>query len=93
MSVSYTERAYEELAISMEWYEKQQDGLGRYFLDCIEVAVSAAQEGPLSFPLKYRNIRASVVKRFPFTVYFTIEGEDLVVHAVFSDRKDPQYLP
>lgn len=93
MKLSYTARAKEEIELAFLWYERQRPGLGLEFLGCIE----ASLENIISFPESYQTIyacfRRCVIRRFPFSIFFTREGEEIVVHAVFDNRMDPEKLP
>lgn len=93
MRVRYTERASNEVELAFVWYEKQRRGLGFEFLDCIETAIKSIFTFPEMHPLCYSNFRRCVVRRFPFSVFYTIEDREIVVHSVFDNRQDPEKLP
>ncbi|MCG6869530.1 MAG: type II toxin-antitoxin system RelE/ParE family toxin [Gammaproteobacteria bacterium] len=93
MKLHYTARAREDLELAFAWYERQRRGLGFDFLDCIETAVKSILEHPEMYRAVYSTFRGCVVRRFPFSVFYTIEGADVVVHAVFDNRQDPMKRP
>jgi toxin ParE1/3/4 len=68
-------------------------GLGFGFLDCVETAVKSILRHPEMYRVVYSGFRGCVVRRFPFSVFYTIEGADVVVHAVFDNRQDPMKRP
>lgn len=49
MKVSYTNRAWEDLAKAYVWYDAQYQGLGEEFLECVEVALETIQDYPAIF--------------------------------------------
>jgi len=50
-------------------------------------------ENPEVYRVVYSGFRRCVVRRFPFSVFYTIEGPDVVVHSVFDSRQDPAKRP
>jgi plasmid stabilization system protein ParE len=89
----YTDRSKDDLEIAFTWYESQRSGLGFDFLDCIEVALLSILEYPEKHPNAYDKFRRCVIRRFPFSVFYTIEKDKIVVHSVFDNRQDPEKLP
>lgn len=93
MNVHYTQQAVTDIDIAMGWYERQKQGLGIEFLDCLDEAVNRVLESPKLYSIKHKRLRGALVRRFPFTVFYTIEKMQIVVHAVFDNRRDPEKKP
>lgn len=93
MKLSYTNRSKEDLDIAIAWYEKQRRGLGFEFLDCVEVAIKSIEQSPELYRIYYSQFRGCIVRRFPFVIFYTIEGDAIIVHSVFDSRQDPQKRP
>ncbi|MBT3257888.1 MAG: type II toxin-antitoxin system RelE/ParE family toxin [Deltaproteobacteria bacterium] len=93
MRLRYAGRAKDDLDIAFEWYEEQRRGLGFEFLDCVEVAIETIQQMPKLFAKHHADFRRALVQRFPFSIFYTIEEKEIVVHAVFDNRQDPARLP
>jgi len=93
MKLRYTERAKDDLDLAFAWYEKQRRGLGFEFLDCVEIAVKSILENPELYRIYYFIFRGCVIRRFPFSVFYTVEGTEIVVHSVFGNRQDPEKKP
>ncbi|MFZ5764056.1 MAG: type II toxin-antitoxin system RelE/ParE family toxin [Thermodesulfobacteriota bacterium] len=93
MKLIYTGRARRDIESAFAWYERQRRGLGFEFLDCLEVAVRRIVGFPESCQVVYRNVRRCVIRRFPFSIFFTMEEKEIVVHAVFDNRQDPEKMP
>lgn len=74
-------------------YERQRRGLGFEFLDCVENAVKLIIENPTMYRNHYLNFRGCVVRRFPFSVFYTVEESAIVVHSVFDNRQDLEKRP
>ncbi len=81
------------MEIAFDWYEKQRIGLGFDFLDCVEVAVKLIIENPKMHGILYASFRRCLIRRYPFSVFYTIEQDQIVVHSVFDNRQNPKKKP
>ena len=70
-------------------YDEQRPGLGEEFIHEIEQALARAVLAPQRYPLVFGDIRRTVARRFPFSVYFRVRADALVVLAVFHGRRNP----
>jgi plasmid stabilization system protein ParE len=77
---------YDEAAI---WYESQKPGLGAEFVSEIERALMQACETPQRFPRMLHDVRAVRVRRFPYSIFFRVRSDRLVVLSVFHAKRDP----
>lgn len=93
MKLAYTSRALADIDIAMEWYDMQRKGLGGEFLDCLELVIQNILDNPESFAVRYKNVRGGVLRKFPYTVFYTIESKAIIVHAVFHSRLAPSKKP
>lgn len=93
MKLQYTERARQDIALAFEWYEEQRRGLGFEFLDCLESGIIHVSHFPKTYSVCHPPFRRFLIRRFPFSVYYTIEQESVIVHSVFDNRQDPGKRP
>ncbi len=93
MILRYTDRSKIDLTLAFEWYEKQRKGLGFDFLDCLETSLKSILKSPEMYQNVYANFRRCVVKRFPFSVFYTIEEGEIIIHSIFDSRQDPKKWP
>lgn len=93
MILRYTDRSKDDVDLAFAWYEKQRRGLGFEFLDCVEVSLNNILSFPEMYERIYSDYRRCVVRRFPFSVFYTIEGDEIVIHSVFDNRQDPKKRP
>lgn len=93
MNLRYTDRSVNDLESAFRWYEIQRHGLGFEFLDCIEVALADILEFPEMHEICYSLFRRGVIRRFPFSIFYTIEEDDIVIHSLFDNRQDPKKRP
>ena len=93
MRLRYTDRSANDLELAFSWYERQRRGLGFDFLDCVESALKSIIEHPEMYQVRYANFRSCVIRRFPFSIFYTIESDEIVVHSVFDSRQNPKKRP
>jgi len=91
VKISVQPSALEDLRVGFEFYERQQSGLGGYFLDSLYSDIDSlllyAGIHPRHFG-KYRLLS----DRFPYAVYYEVRGELILVRAVLDLRRDPSWL-
>ena len=71
------------------WYENERQRLGLEFLDELRAAYDRIADGPLKYRELRGGIRRALLRRFPYAVYFAIEGAVVVVVAVLHASRDP----
>lgn len=83
--------AKEDVADAYLWYEEQSPGLGREFPRCVEVALIAIQRSPDIYPAIHGSYRRSLVRRFPFAIFFEFVPDQnrCVIYSVFHCSQDP----
>lgn len=91
MSATFRVRpqAEAQLLEAFRWFEEQRPELGGEFLEKIEGVFDRICERPLESPVVYRNVRKSLVPRFPYAVLFTADENRVDVVAVFHTAQDP----
>jgi len=48
---------------------------------------------PEMYTISYSIFRRCVIRRFPFSIFYTIENEEIVIHSVFDNRQDTKKRP
>lgn len=82
--------AIEEWEASILWYNQRRKGLGEVFTDAIEESINLIQADPESYPFLDHDLRAFRVKRFPFSILFTVDNDEILVVSIFHERRDPK---
>jgi plasmid stabilization system protein ParE len=72
-----------------DWYEGEVRGLGRRFRQSVDVLAERMSENPRQFPVVFRNVRRALFRRFPYSLFFVVEDETLLVIACFHASRDP----
>ncbi len=91
MKVRVLQSAEESLAEGVRFYEDQSVGLGRDFLHALLADIGLlARHGGIH--ARRFGFHCSVSKRFPFAIYYLLDGDEVKVHAVLDSRRDPAWI-
>lgn len=86
----FSDEAADDVAEAYAWYQRQRVGLGEEFLTCVEAATQRLSRHPEACPKVYRDFRRAIVRRFPYSVFYEIVGQQIMVYAVFHAARDPR---
>lgn len=88
MKIHILDEAISDLRIGARFYEDQKPGLGTYFLDTLFSDIESL--------LLYAGVHIQIEefyrllsKRFPFAVYYKIDGDHVYIFAVLDCRRNP----
>jgi plasmid stabilization system protein ParE len=82
-----------DLQEARNWYESKRAGLGDEFLLSVADAFARLEESPERFPIYYEGFRRIITGRFPYKVFYRIEGDDVIVFRVLHATQDhPRHL-
>ncbi len=81
-----------DLKEAFYWYEEQNPGLGLEFLRCVDAAFDILKRNPKIYQKIYKNIRRTLTRRFPYGVFHIIEGNKVIIIAIFHAKRDPGLL-
>ena len=87
--VIFTQGAREEVIEAQDWYEREAPGLGRHFREAIDALIERLSANPRQFPVVFKDVRRALLRRFPYSLFFVMEGETLLVIACFHASRDP----
>ncbi len=78
------------------WYDDRQTGLGDEFLDALAKRLAEVEQRPDRFPRletikTKREIRRTLLRRFPYNVVYEICGDEVIVLAVAHTSRRPKY--
>src|SRR4051794_15848366 len=81
-------RAEADLREARDWYEERQPGLGEQFVDAAAEAMAQLATAPERQPEYYRGFRRLLLNRFPYKIFYLLEGNVVVVFRVLHGRQD-----
>ncbi len=74
------------------WYELQQSGLGTSFNDEFGQALQRLEHTPLIYQKIHGSVRRIVLRRFPYLLWFVVEGETVVVVACTHGKRSRTFV-
>lgn len=73
-----------------EWYENRLRGLGGAFLISLDDCFDGLLYAPKSARPVHLKFRRTLLRRFPFAVFYEFEGGVVTVYSVFHTSRDPE---
>ena len=91
MRIRILSPAQDEILRIIEFYDERAAGLGLEFLDELDKTWAALLDHPEVGARHSKEVRRVVLGRFPFIVLYSLEPDEIVVHAVAHQRRRPDY--
>lgn len=82
--------AEKDITQAVEWYAKQSKQLSLELLDSIEKCLESIKENPEHYQKRYIEIRVVFTQKFPYGIYYTVEGNIVFVHAILHTKRNPE---
>ena len=77
-----------DIAKAIEHYKAIRVELAREFLIELRATSKYIQKNPKKLQIRYINVRAAFLKRFPYAVHYRLEGKTISILAVFHTSED-----
>jgi len=74
------------------WYEEKTPGLGGEFLRLFYARAEELARNPRMYPTVHKDFHRSLLRRFPYALYFRIENDRVIVFGLFHCARDPRAL-
>jgi plasmid stabilization system protein ParE len=89
VQVRFRTEAAADVESAKEWYGLKREGLDDEFLAEVERVLALVAERPTAFPLVRPLVRRSLVRRFPYAVYYRVDEGFIDVIACLHTRRSP----
>jgi len=93
---TYTVKLFTEAELDIteacRWYESQQKGLAKKFIDEVNHYFDLIAEEPFHFPIRFsERFRFAVLQKFPYLIVFTVQEEvrTVYINSVFHTSRNP----
>ena len=90
-TTTFHELAEQELNEAVDYYNSKSKGLGNAFLNDVECAVNQILQHPESAPLINNVVRRKVVRRFPYSIMYSVMPDRIRILAVANQKRRPFY--
>jgi plasmid stabilization system protein ParE len=88
LKIELLDAAEQDLLGGFAFYEQQELGLGRYFLDALCSDIDSLQLYAGMHP-SHSGYHRLLSRRFPFAIYYRVAGDTVRVYAVLDCRQSP----
>ncbi|QTE21161.1 type II toxin-antitoxin system RelE/ParE family toxin [Polaribacter cellanae] len=81
-----------DLKKAKKWYNKEREGLGEEFKIEVNKEIDYIGEYPQHYQRKYKELRQSLVTRFPYAIFYLVEEQQkrIVIFGVLHTRRNPE---
>lgn len=83
--------ARQEVNEAADYYEASRPGLGTEFTDEFDVVYERIKLHPHAGTRFRKNYRLQILSRFPYTVYYSVNEDEIVIFAVAHQHRKPGY--
>ena len=92
MKIRMLSSALQDLREGFEFYEKQAEGIGAYFLDSLFSDIDSLILNAGVHPVYFGGFHRILSKRFPFAIYYKVANGQAMVYAVLDCRRNPAWI-
>ena len=90
MNLTFSSVAETEIRGAADYYEKQEAGLGLRFVEELNRAVAFILQFPNAWSPISKRSRRCLMRRFPYNVIYSIQGDTITIVTVVHQRRDPE---
>ncbi len=91
MKIRILSAAVHDLASGKKFYELQQEGVGAYFLDSLYSDIESLLLNS-GIHKKFHEYYRMLSKRFPYAIYYKVEGDEIKVYRILDCRQNPRNI-
>lgn len=91
MNYSFHPEAEIEFIEAIEYYEEKESGLGYDFAVEVYSTIERTISFPKAWPVIEKDIRRSLVRRFPYGILYSEEKEEVYIVAVMHLHREPKH--
>ncbi len=92
MNITILPSAIQDLEDGFSFYEKQNQGLGSFFMDSLFSDIDSLLVYAGIHEVCFGGFYRMLSKRFPFAIYYLIEDAKIIVYAVLDCRRNPAWI-
>jgi len=85
----FTPEAKADVKNAASYYDSQLHGLGKRFKNEVERQLALLKQNPHTRTVRYDGVRIAVINKFPYSIHYTIYGNQVIIHAVICDYRNP----
>lgn len=93
-SIKVLPEAYNDLVKAKKWFQEKSENLAEEFKLEVNKEIDYIGANPESYQRKYKELRQSLVTRFPYAIFYLVEEslKQVVVVGVLHTRRNPEII-
>ncbi len=90
--LEFTPQAREDIREIVLWYRNEVEGLQDRFLLSLKSSVDLLLDNPLAFQVNFSSIRSILLYRFPYRLYYFIDGISIRILGIIHIKRNPKFI-
>jgi hypothetical protein len=76
----------------IDWYNKEQPGLGLMFYKQVHAIIKHIRKNPFSFAIRYQTSHTALVDKFPYMIHYFVDTQTktIVITSVLHTSRNPK---
>ena len=93
MKIRWLSLAASDFSEALDYYliSQQSPMAAADFADEVDIALDAIRYAPFMYPKFEGEVRAKLIRRFPYSILFLIEETEIVIHSIIQQERMPGY--
>jgi toxin ParE1/3/4 len=79
-----------DVADAASWYEGRVTGLGVRFVESVDASLDSVSANPHQYPIVHRDIRRTLLRGFPYALFYVLRDDVVRVIACMHTRRRPK---
>lgn len=92
MTLKISKLAFLEIEDAKEYYNLQKATLGDTFKNDVKKSIENIKQFPTLYPNITNNIKRCLLHRFPYSIFYAISDNTILVLSVAHQHRKPFYL-
>jgi len=84
------DEAKKDLKDALVYYKDINQKLSDRFLISFKDSLALIKENPLSFQIRYDNVRVQMLKTFPYLIHYSIYNDTVVIKLICHSSRDSE---
>jgi plasmid stabilization system protein ParE len=88
-SIHFSPAVEDDVLSAFTWYADKAPGLGEEFLRVFYAKTSEISLSPHIYSIVFNDVRRSLLKRFPYAIYFRVTETSVHVYGLLHCAREP----
>lgn len=90
-SINISPSVLDDIQSGVDYYNSRSLNLGFRFADEVDSSLQSIAQMPEAYSCRYKNVRAKLLYKFPYLIFFTINNNNNIVEVlrIFNTNQHP----